>query len=162
MDLPLLDGLGGILLSFMTIPENAVADEVAPGPLERSLVVATWRGLVLMGLHARRGQWELPGGALEHGESPHDAAVRELAEETGIHVAMLRPAALAEFQYGDAASRHMAAVFGVELAGRPTPVATDEMARFRWWPVGDELWDGMNPLDAEVARRCRATGGSSR
>ncbi|WP_375803532.1 NUDIX hydrolase [Streptomyces sp. A012304] len=30
-----------------------------------------------------RGHWELPGGLLEPGESPRQAAVRELAEESG-------------------------------------------------------------------------------
>ncbi len=31
-----------------------------------------------------RGFWSLPGGRLEHGESPHDAVVREFTEETGL------------------------------------------------------------------------------
>ena len=29
------------------------------------------------------GTWTLPGGGVDHGESPHDAVVRELHEETG-------------------------------------------------------------------------------
>ncbi|HEV2779226.1 MAG TPA: NUDIX domain-containing protein [Actinophytocola sp.] len=35
--------------------------------------------------------WELPGGGLDPGETPTDAAIRELAEETGIHLDHLGP-----------------------------------------------------------------------
>lgn len=37
-----------------------------------------------MGNHA--GQWALPGGRIDAGEEPEEAALRELAEEVGLHL----------------------------------------------------------------------------
>ena len=39
-------------------------------------------GRVLL-LQEKDNTWELPGGGMEHGETPTDALARELAEETG-------------------------------------------------------------------------------
>jgi 8-oxo-dGTP pyrophosphatase MutT (NUDIX family) len=39
-------------------------------------------GRILL-LHNERGEWELPGGRLEMGETPEQCVVREIAEETG-------------------------------------------------------------------------------
>jgi mutator protein MutT len=39
------------------------------------------------GLRAHAGQWALPGGRIDPGETPEDAALRELAEEVGLELA---------------------------------------------------------------------------
>jgi ADP-ribose pyrophosphatase YjhB (NUDIX family) len=46
--------------------------------------------LLLLQQRSDGGQWGLPGGAVEIGESVHDAVIREVREETGLRVAVRR------------------------------------------------------------------------
>ncbi|HWI53845.1 MAG TPA: NUDIX domain-containing protein [Symbiobacteriaceae bacterium] len=49
-------------------------------------VLHNQRVLLLQRNHgAFLGKWDAPGGLVEFGETPAEAAVRELAEETGVH-----------------------------------------------------------------------------
>ncbi len=55
-------------------------------------IIADKSGRVLL-LHRntkRLSQWELPGGKVEPGEQPHEAARREILEETGLAVKSLK------------------------------------------------------------------------
>jgi ADP-ribose pyrophosphatase YjhB (NUDIX family) len=45
---------------------------------------------VLLTRRSDNGQWCLPGGAMEPGESVAEACIREVWEETGLHVEILR------------------------------------------------------------------------
>lgn len=45
-------------------------------------------GRVLLQKRGDSNKWGFPGGAIELGETPEDAAIRELKEETGLDVAI--------------------------------------------------------------------------
>ncbi|MFB9383528.1 NUDIX hydrolase [Pseudonocardia petroleophila] len=51
-------------------------------------VVCVREGSLLLVRFTGSRRWALPGGGLDHGEDPRDAAVREVAEETGLDVAL--------------------------------------------------------------------------
>lgn len=73
----ILDGLTTLEAPF---DEHAAATHVTSSGL-----VVGRRGLVLH-RHKRLGRWLQPGGHLDPGEWPHQAAARESAEETGLDV----------------------------------------------------------------------------
>jgi 8-oxo-dGTP diphosphatase len=108
---------------------------------------------VLMVLNGQRGQWELPGGMLERGETARQAAERELAEETGIWTTDLDFAAIVEFDLRQPARREYAAVYRAELHIGPQLIVNDEALGIRWWDPHSSLSEDMSPLDAEIGRR---------
>ncbi|WP_248516577.1 NUDIX hydrolase [Salinarchaeum laminariae] len=46
-------------------------------------------GAVALHLHDRIGKWLPPGGHVDRGELPHEAALREVAEETGLDATLV-------------------------------------------------------------------------
>lgn len=151
--LPLHDGVGNALVDFRFAAESdlAVLDDRIPMPA--SLIVVTLAGRVLM-VHDRwRKQWELPGGMLEPGETARQAAVRELAEETGISATDLGFAAVVEFAPRRPTRREYAAVYRTDLQVKPQLVVNDEVSDFHWWDLCSPLVVDMSPLDAEIGKR---------
>ena len=63
-------------------PEAPPATVVVPSVF----VAAKWEGRLLLVRRCDSGTWELPGGRVDIGENAVDAAVRETAEEAGVHV----------------------------------------------------------------------------
>jgi 8-oxo-dGTP pyrophosphatase MutT (NUDIX family) len=57
-----------------------------PTHVTASAIVTGTRGVVLH-RHKRMGIWLQPGGHIEPGETPEDAALREVYEETGLSLA---------------------------------------------------------------------------
>lgn len=123
-----------------------------PFTLTVDLAVLTIRGgalcvlLVERGGHPYRGWWALPGGHVQHGEeSPEQAAVRELAEETGVDIATAGIHLEQLCTYADprrdpriAVGLHVASVGYVALTpDAPEPQGTSDAAAARWWPLAE-------------------------
>ncbi|USA05466.1 NUDIX domain-containing protein [Streptomyces lydicamycinicus] len=97
-------------------------------------VVTDGSGRVLLG-RSTRGMWELPGGRVEAGESFQAAAVRELAEETGL-TADIDDAHLLTVLHDDRADvRRLSAV--VRMSAWGGTLGLPEPHRFRRWEWHD-------------------------
>jgi 8-oxo-dGTP pyrophosphatase MutT (NUDIX family)/RimJ/RimL family protein N-acetyltransferase len=64
-------------------------EDADPTHVTASALVIGTRGVVLH-RHKRLGMWLQPGGHIDAGERPHDAALREAREETGLPVSLAR------------------------------------------------------------------------
>lgn len=155
--LPLRDRDGNVLVDFCVTSESELMVLADQQPMPLSLIVVTLADTVLAMLNSQRGQWELPGGMREPGESPREAAVRELAEETGIRTTSLTIAAVVEFDLRRPDRREFAAVYRTALQVVPRLTVNDEAVDFRWWDPGSPVGVDMNLLDAEIARRVIST-----
>lgn len=85
-------------------------------------------GRVVLVRHAEYEQWTTPGGAVEPEEVPADAAVREMFEETGLHVRIDGvlgvyggPEYTTTYRNGDRVSFLMVAFLGTRISGDPRP-----------------------------------------
>lgn len=130
------------------------------------LVVLTIRSgrlhvlLVRRGDDPWRGVWALPGGFVRPDEDLHDAAERELAEETGVH----QPAAHLEqlASYGtpdrDPRQRVVSVAHLVLAPDLPEPDAGTDAAEAAWHPVDEvgELAFDHTRILADGLERARA------
>jgi 8-oxo-dGTP diphosphatase len=81
----------------------------------------------------RKGLWCLPGGFIEWGEHPEDAAKRELFEETGLIAEKLRLTGVYDSITGK--RRHVMLIAYEAVSWRGDPVAGDDAEALEWFPT---------------------------
>lgn len=97
----------------------------------------------------RYGDWSLPKGKLEKGESFEQAAVREVEEETGL-IVDLGPE-LPAITYRDRLGRSKVVRYWSMVVRRTTTfVPNDEVDEVRWIPAGDARGRLSYETDVEV------------
>jgi 8-oxo-dGTP pyrophosphatase MutT (NUDIX family) len=101
-------------------------------------------GRVLMVLHAGHDDgWGILGGAVEPGESPAAAAVREAREEIGVDVELVRlldvlggPDYEVSYPNGDRVA-YVTAVYEARIVAGSPAVSDGELSDLAWFGTGD-------------------------
>ena len=83
------------------------------------------------------GEWDLPGGFVEMGESPSAAVVREVLEETGLTVTPTEIVGAFTSEYGDSGKHTIDIAYLCRLDGGDFELDTEEKSDAAWVPLGD-------------------------
>ncbi|MEV4113240.1 NUDIX domain-containing protein [Nonomuraea sp. NPDC049695] len=99
-------------------------------------------GRILMQRRRDTGQWALPMGKMEIGETPSQCAVRETEEETGVRVEPVRilgiysdPGHIVAYTDGEIRQEYEVMLIARPVGGRPE--ANDEASDVRWVDPAD-------------------------
>lgn len=84
-----------------------------------------------------RGRWDLPGGFVEMGESPADATVREVAEETGLEVEPIEVIGAFTSEYGTSGQHTVDIAYRCRVKGGSFDLETAEKADSAWVALAD-------------------------
>ena len=103
-----------------------------------------WKGdrvlLIRRGRPPRQGQWSIPGGRQEAGETVRQAVLREIREEAGIEIDILGVAAVVDLieRDGDDLSHHYTVIDMLAEWRSGDPVAGDDALEAGWFAL-DQL-----------------------
>ena len=91
------------------------------------VVIPSDKGVVLVrrGSEPYEGQWALPGGFVEVGETVEQAALREAAEETGLAVELARLVGVYSDPERDPRGHNVSVAFLARVVGGDLVAATD-------------------------------------
>ena len=108
-------------------------------------------GRLLLGRRSDTGNWALPGGIIDPGEEPADAAVREIFEETGViavpeRLVSVSVAPPTTYRNGDQV-QYLDHTFRCRAAGGEAQVNDSESVEVGWFPLG-----ALPPLSERTLR----------
>jgi 8-oxo-dGTP diphosphatase len=146
---------GNALTAFL--PAGDVSGVPGDAPMPAALVAVWWGRHLLLVFDRFRRQWELPGGGIEPGETPRQAAVRELHEESGLRLPALTLAGYARFRLASPPRSEYAAIYTVRTRTRHQDFTPgQEIGALCWWDTTGPPPSDTQIIDATLAGYTRS------
>lgn len=119
----------------------------------RATVICRHEGEILF-VRKRNAKWNLPGGRVEQGETPLQAAKREMVEETGLTFDQLSYVS----QYQDDKAVHF--LFEAQRAGDQKPRAANEIDDCRWFNAKELAKHNVRGSIKTLLKHCASNTGN--
>ena len=130
--------------------------------LTHARVVTRHDDKVLLVFDRRRQRWQLPGGAIEAGESPRACAVRELHEESSNSCFESELTFISAFEllvgptrFNSEEHTELGVLFGVSIEHIAAFLPTEEIGATLWW-AGSELSHELDAIDRKLIELAQA------
>lgn len=120
-------------------PLSTKPPEGSAVPIKERATIVCYRDEQVLLVARATSRWALPGGTIKRGETPLEAAHRELQEETGITGQDL----VYSMQFTGLAKVHH--VFFAEVGPDQTPQASNEVQKCKWFRI-----DSVNGVRASI------------
>lgn len=143
---------GDKLIEFRAGKQPTVLSDYPDLAITFSCVIAKYQGRALFVYNPWRKEWELPAGNIKTDETPHDAGVRELAEETGQKVSALNYKGLCLLGLHPDNQLELGAIYQCELEQVEPFEANEETTKMMFWDQGVETEEYVNEIGIELVR----------
>lgn len=127
---------------YLRALRSRIGHDLVLVPSVAVMVMDAARRLLLV-RNAETGEWQTVGGAIDPGESPAEAAVREAREETGLEVRLVRlvgvyggPSFVLRYPNGDLCD-YVTCAFEARVAGGVEQADGEETSELGWFTAGE-------------------------
>ena len=141
------------LIGFGRMPHRVqrwVVRLASPSYTVGALLVLEHDGQVLVLRQLHRAGWTLPGGLLDHGESPAQGVVREASEELGLTVDIDPERDLPIATLVEPHSQRVDVIFHRVVDTRPVLQPRGEAFRVSWRSLDDLVAEDEDPVTRDV------------